>query len=429
MDSRAVALEMYQKALSSDFAGAGLDSLPAGLPPQDIAFIKRLLLTALRRQEFIRRIINGYASKKLPTRPDLPQLAVILGAVEILYFHTPDYATVNSYVNLAKKLGSKYAGGFVNAILHKICRDKETIAAAPKQPFFPQTFTALLRRDYGKKTVAAIEKAAAAEAPLDLTVKEAPDQWAQKLEGKLMGNGTVRLYAAGNVSHLPGYGDGAWWVQDLASSLAVASLGDIRGKKVLDLCAAPGGKTAQLINAGAKVTALDISASRLETLRQNLQRLDLKPEAVITADAAAYLQNTPAYDIILLDAPCSATGTLRRHPEIVHTRGARDVAANAALQKRMLESAAAALKPGGTLLYSVCSLSKDEGENQINAFITAHPDFKIIPIAEAEINPFRQPGFNDLITSEGYIRCLPSCLSAEGGMDGFFVAKLQKEHQ
>ena len=425
MDIRAIALENYFQTLRGNPAA---QSLPADLSAGDAAFIKRLLLTALRRQNYIRAVINGFAIKKLPARPEAAQLAAFMGAAEILYFHTPDYAVVNSYVALAKKLGNKYSGGFVNAVLRKICQNRDSLLAADSDAFFPQNFTALLRRDYGKKTVAAIEKAALAEPPLDLTVKSDPRQWAQKLGGELMGNGSVRLrHVSGSISKLPGYEEGAWWVQDLASSLAVPALGDIRGKKVLDLCAAPGGKTAQLINAGALVTAVDISKPRLDTLRANLQRLSMKAEAIIAADALQYLQQCPAYDIIVVDAPCSATGTLRRHPEIVHTRSEKDIAANAALQQKMLELATACLPSQGILLYAVCSLCHAEGEKQIGDFVARHPEFRIAPISAAEINPFAQSGFNDLITSAGYIRCLPAYLADQGGMDGFFVAKLQKE--
>jgi len=426
VDIRAIALEMYKKALNSDFSGSSSVSFPEGLSPSDKAFIKRLVMTTLRQQLFLRKVLSSYASKKLPNKLDGAQMAAVLGAAEILNFHTPDYAIVNSYVTLAKKYGNKYSGGFVNAVLRKVCRDCEKIAQSAHTPVFPQSFISLLKPDYTKEAISAIETAAGLEPPLDITVKQNPGFWAEKLGGKVMGNGTVRLFDAGNVGALPGFQEGEWWVQDLASSLAVAALGNISNQAVLDLCAAPGGKTAQLINAGAKVTALDISASRLEILQQNLRRLNLKAEKIITSDALEYLKTAPQYDIILTDAPCSATGTLRRHPEIVHTRSDKDIEINTDIQQKMLEAAAHSLKDGGILLYSVCSLCKKEGEAQIRRFLKNNTQFRVVPIAESQINPFRQPGFNDLITSEGYIRCLPSYLSADGGMDGFFVAKLQK---
>lgn len=423
MDIRSIALNIYQKSLDSAYAGGISDQELKELSPQENAFIKRLVLTALRRQEFIKSVIRNYAAKKIPARPDVPHLAIILGAVEILYFRTPDYATVNSYVELAKKKGNKYCGGFVNAVLHKICRDKEQIAARTRLPFFPAAFNEILRTDYKPQRIAALEQASQEEPALDITVKEDPEGWSRKLNGQLTGNGSIRLRSAGNVSELPGYAEGHWWVQDLASSLAVTALGDVRDKSVLDICAAPGGKTAQLIAKKAVVTALDISAARLDTMRENLQRLGLQAARIICADALEYLKNTPQYQIVLLDAPCSATGTLRRHPEIVHTRTRADVVKNSEIQRQMLEAAAPAVAEGGLLLYAVCSLSKAEGEQQIDSFLDSHPEFTICKINAEEINPYGMPGFEELITPEGYIRCLPDLL---GGIDGFFVARLQK---
>lgn len=395
--------------------------------PQEKAFIKRLVLTALRRQEFLKKVINGYSSKPLPQKLTPAHLLVILGAVEILYFNTPEYAVVSSYVNVAKQTCGKYAGGFVNAVLRKICQNKQHILPTTESVFFPKAFRRILQPDYTAGQIAAIEKSSLGEPPLDLTVKNTPEIWAEKLNGKLLPNGSVRLYAAGAVNTLPGYDEGQWWVQDAASSLAAAALGNIAGKKVLDLCAAPGGKTAQLLNAGAKVTALDISARRLQTMDENLHRLGFKTDQTICADAVEFLKNTEdVFDVILLDAPCSATGTLRRHPEIVHTRGSKDIEQNAAVQKKLLRAAAPHVACGGTLLYAVCSLSKTEGEKQILDFVTSNPEFKIKPVDTVLIAGQKQNVFDDMLTSEGFLRCLPSYLAQDGGLDGFFIAMLQK---
>ena len=396
--------------------------------PQERAFAKRLVLTALRRQEFLRKIIAGYSAKKLPPKMSFAQMAIVLGAVEILYFRTPEYAVVNSYVEIAKKLENKYCGGFVNAVLRKICADCEKIISMPQTLFFPSSFRRILAADYTQREIAAIEKASSAEPPLDLTVKNNASQWAEKLSGKLMPNGSVRLKNVGIVNNIEGYNDGQWWVQDTASSLAVQSLGDIHGKKVLDLCAAPGGKTAQLINAGAEVTAVDISEKRLQTLRENLHRLNFEAENIVCADAMDFLQNnTTQFDIVLLDAPCSATGTLRRHPEIVHTRATKDIEQSAELQKKMLNAVVPHVAKGGILLYAVCSLVKTEGEKQIAAFVAEHNQFKIAAINPQNIAGERQGEILPLITSDGFLRCLPSHFEKDGGLDGFFIAKLKKE--
>lgn len=426
MDIRGIAFNIYQKSLDSGYAGSELNNDLGGLSPQETAFVKRLVLTALRRQEFIKKIIHNYANKKIPTHIDIPHLAIIMGAVEILYFRTPDYATVNSYVELAKKRGNKYCGNFVNAVLHKICRDKEQIINQPQLPFFSPAFNDILRGDYTKDKIAAIEKASLEEPALDITVKTDHPKWAETFNGKLLGNGSIRLTAAGAISELPQYDEGKWWVQDVSSSLAVCALGNINSCEVLDICAAPGGKTAQLISGGAKVTALDISESRLSLMQENLKRLHLQPEAVIAADALEYLQTATQFDIVLLDAPCSATGTLRRHPEIVHTRTFSDVRKCTELQKKLLDAAAPVVRSGGVLLYAVCSMSKSEGETQIKKFLDSHPEFFTDKITSEQINPFAQPGFERLISNEGFIRCLPDALPEIGSLDGFFVARLKK---
>lgn len=422
MDIRNLAFDIYRKALDSAGAANTSDAFSGDVPPQEAAFVKRLVQTALRRQEFIKKIIAGYAAKKIPARPDAVHAALILGAVEILYFNTPDYAAVDSYVNLAKKK-NRHAGGFVNAVLRKICRDKKELAARPPLPFFPPSFREMLRGSWSKKQIAEIEKAAAEEPALDITVRKNPEYWCQKLGGRLLGSGTVRLEHTGSVAALPSFSEGAWWVQDFSSALPVISLGCIENQNALDLCAAPGGKTAQLLAAKARVTALDISPDRLKKLKENLFRLHLKAEKTVAADAFDYLQSCPRFDIVLLDAPCSADGTLRRHPELVHTRTMADVRRSADIQSRLLAAAATAVKPDGILLYAVCSMCREEGEDQIKNFLANHPDFSLCPVSAKEINPFNQEGFERLVSPEGFIRCLPDML---GGIDGFFAAKLRK---
>lgn len=424
MDIRSIAFDIYKKSLDSAFAGDSFAEF-SELNSQDAAFVKRLVLTALRRQEFIKNIIREYAAKKIPAKPDAVHMAIIMGAVEILYFRTPDYATVNSYVNLAKKKANKFAGGFVNAILHKICRDKEEIAKRAPFPFFPAAFVEILRKDYDKKRIASIEQAAVIEPALDITVKQNPEEWASKLGGQCLGNSTIRLYQSGAVNELEGFNEGCWWVQDFSSSLPVTILNNPNGKKVLDICAAPGGKTAQLISKWAEVTALDVSAERLKLLEQNLERLHLSAQKIIAADALDWLPQAQQFDIVLLDAPCSADGTLRRHPEIVHTRTLSDIRKNADLQKKLLDAAVNAVALNGTLIYSVCSMAKDEGERQIKKFLDSHPNFSIDPIKAEDISASLPEKFNELITKEGFIRCLPDML---GGIDGFFVARLKKNN-
>lgn len=384
----------------------------------DIAFINMLLQTTLRHLVYEKKILKNFIKKKLPASSRLGNYILYLGVTEILYMNTPDYAVINSYVNIAKKELDKYVAGFINAILRKVCANKKIFTEEDAGEFFPQEFRRLLNNSYSKKTIQAIEKASIKEPCLDITTKEnftIPN-------ATILPLGSLRLKNNGAISQIHGYFEGKWWVQDFSSSLPVKLLGNIKGLRVLDVCAAPGGKTAQLLAAGAKVTALDISNSRLETLKENLSRLKLNTQEIICADALAWLQEYEGelFDVILLDAPCSATGTLRRHPELVHTKNLNDVTKMVEIQKNILSLAASKLKKNGTLAYCTCSLAKEEGEKQIATFLQQHSDYKTIrqdlPTQIAE-----------LLTPEGWIRILPSHLSQFGGADGFFIALLTKE--
>ena len=420
-DTRKTAIEILQNILEKkQFFKEAKNSVSAP-ENQDSAFLNMLVLTTLRRLVFIKKTLHKYAKKKLPAKAAYANYALFLGISELLFMNTPDYAVINSYVNLSKQQTDKFVAGFVNAVLRKIAADKDEILTEDSGEFFTSEFFKILNTGYGKKTVAKIQLSAQQEPPLDITVKQLPEIWAEKLGGTVLTNGSVRLKNNAKILELPGYDDGEWWVQDAAASLAVKALGKISGQRVLDLCAAPGGKTAQLIAAGAKTTALDISDKRLITLDENLNRLNFQTERTICADALEYLKNfdEEPYDIILLDAPCSATGTLRRHPETVHIKSSADIQKMAILQKQLLNLAGKALKRNGILLYCTCSISKIEGENQIAEFLKDNHNFKLLPI--------KNIGFKEAETPEGYIRTLPFHLAEQGGMDAFFIAKLQKE--
>ncbi len=396
--------------------------------PQDAAFVNMLVLTTLRRLSVLKKELSRRMKKKLPEKVASAEYALYLAMAEILYMNTPEYAVLNSYVDLIKKQTDKYVAGFANAVLRKICAEKESILQNSGGEFFPQEFFRILNRDYNKRAVGKIREAVQHEPPLDITVKKDPERWVARLNGRLMPNGSIRTAAGGRISELPGYISGDWWVQDMAASLPVLALGDVKGLRVLDMCAAPGGKTAQLLNAGAEVTSLDISESRLKTLKDNIARLGLPMPEIICADGLDYLEKFRGvkYDAILLDAPCSATGTLRRHPEIMHIKCLRDIEKQALLQTELLNASVGALRQNGTLLYCVCSISKDEGEKQIREFLKTHRYFRPLPITERDINLFGTESLADLITPEGFLRTLPFHLASAGGMDSFFAAKLQK---
>ena len=416
---RETSLQILQNIL----AGKTSADLLSSVPDEDNAFVTMLILTSLRHLVYIRKILKHLINKKLSQQNNIARLALILGATELLYMQTPDYAVINSYVSIVKAKTDRYVGGFVNAVLRKISRTKKELITADKGEFFPQSFRTLLHRDYSSKTIAAIEKASITEPYLDITYVSASS--AQALNGNILPLGSIRLSGRGKISSLPGYTKGTWWVQDFSSSIPVKMLGTIKGKKVLDLCAAPGGKTAQLLHAGAQVTCLDISAKRLKTLEENLARLHLTPEQIICQDGLEFLaQTTQKFDIILLDAPCSATGTLRRHPEIAHIKTLDDISRQSALQKQFLALIDKALLPHGILLYCTCSLCKDEGEHQISSFLQNNPHYSVVNLA-----PQIPHELSSITTPEGYIRILPQHLKDFGGADGFFIACLQKGNQ
>lgn len=420
---RLIATQMLQEIMTKRLFVSEVKGLLDSQTPQDSSFINMLILTALRHLVFTRSALKQFIKKKLPAESAIAEYALILGATEVFYLQTPDYAVINSYVNLVKEETDKYVGGFTNAVLRKICTSKEDLIAQDKGDFFSKEFFRILDQSYGNKISQKIQKYALLEPSLDLTAKEKPAEIAEELMGALLPLDTIRLENNGKISKLKGFDEGKWWVQDFAAALAVKTLGEIKNLRVLDLCAAPGGKTAQLLSLGAKVTALDISENRLQTLKENLQRLQMQAHEVICADALDYLQNFQGetFDAIVLDAPCSATGTIRRHPELVHIKSLSDVEKQAIIQAKLLQQVGKALKVGGRLVYCVCSLSKIEGEMQIDKFLKENNNFQAISLAD-----FVPQEISEILTPDGYIRTLPQHLANYGGVDGFFIAQLQK---
>lgn len=422
-ESRQTALKILASALKEK----SLIRIPTR---EDSAYLNMLLLSCLRQWADTDSILKQFLSKKLPPKAYNIELILHLAITEILSLNTPDYATINEWVDIAKKESNKVLAGLTNAILHKISQDKNNLQTQLGQHYFTPNYLSILKQDYSAKEITQMEQALikSTEPPLCLSVKENPQLWAQKLGGEFIANDSIIIRKSGSPSKLEGYKEGAWWVQDFAASLAVTALGDLKGQRVLDLCAAPGGKTAQLINKGAKVTALDISKDRLETLKENLHRLHFEAENIVCADAIDYLQNYQGekFDSIVIDAPCSATGIFRRHPEILLYKTQEDIKKQANLQKQILAQIANALKTGGTLVYCVCSLSKAEGVAQIRNFLNHHHQFKLQPLTVSEIGALQCPELASAINKEGCLQTLSSMLPSYGGIDSFFIAKLQK---
>jgi len=346
---------------------------------------------------------------------------LLIGAAQILWLDVPDHAAVDLAVRLAQadRRASRYAG-LVNAVLRRIARERDALAGTDAALDTPDWLMARWTRTYGRDLARAIAEAHGHEPPLDLTVKDHPDEWAARLRGRLLATGTVRLIAHGPVSRLPGYTEGAWWVQDAAAALPARLLGDVRDRGIADLCAAPGGKTAQLARAGARVTAVDRSARRMARLKENLARLGLGAETV-AADALEW-QGGP-FDAVLVDVPCSSTGTIRRHPDIAYLKREDDIAALTALQRQLIDRAVEITRPGGTIIYCSCSLEPEEGEAQIAALLAREPRVRRRPVAAAEVG-----GFAEFLTDAGDLRTLPWHLPDAdprmAGLDGFYAARL-----
>jgi 16S rRNA (cytosine967-C5)-methyltransferase len=427
--ARRVALEIiesvlrHRQPLDEQLSGKTAHAGFLALDERDRALVRNIVATTLRRLGTVRRLLNQYLAKGLP--PEAPQLEFILmiGATQILFLDVPDHAAVDLSVRLiqANRHRAHYAP-LVNAVLRRMTREGKA-ALKKLDTSTLDTPPWLLHRwskTYGVDIARQIAVANSREAALDLTVKSDPAGWAARLGGQVMPTGTVRLIAHGPVPSLPGYEDGQWWVQDAAASLPVRLLGEVGGLRIADLCAAPGGKTAQLALAGAKVVAVDRSKARLARLRDNLDRLKLTAEIVL-ADAAVW--SGGPFDAVLLDAPCTATGTIRRHPDIPWQKHPGDIEKLSVLQQRLLDNAVRLTKPGGLIVYCTCSLESEEGEQAIASFLARRSEVGRRPIAAGEI--FGQP---DFLTADGDLRTLPchwpSADPRMGGLDGFFAARL-----
>ena len=410
-------------ALDEQLSGKAAHPGLVALADRDRALMRRIAATVLRRLGTLRHLLGGFLDKGFPADAPRVETILLIGAAQILWLEVPDHAAVDLSVRLAQadRRAARYAG-LINAVLRRVAqgRSADVIEAARDTP---KWLLARWYKHYGADTAHAIAAANGHEPALDLTVKADPESWAERLRGRALPTGTVRTLAQGAISLLPGFREGAWWVQDAAASLPARLIGDVGGKAVADLCAAPGGKTAQLAFAGAQVTAIDRSPARLNRLRENLVRLGLQAETV-AADALEW-QGGP-FDAVLLDAPCSATGTIRRHPDIPWLKSEADIAALTSLQQRLLDRAIDLLKPGATLVYCVCSLEPEESEHQIAALLARDHRVARAPVAAQEV-----AGHAEFLNADGDLRTLPQQLPDPdprwGGLDGFYAARLTRK--
>ena len=387
------------------------------LPSRDRALARLLAAETCRRLGQVDDLIGRCLARALPSTSAVTGAILRLGVTQLLFLDVAAHAAVATSVDLAHARARAHAP-LVNAVLRRLSREGPVMVAQQDAARLntPDWLYLSWQAAWGERRARAIASCHGRRAPLDLSVAGDAGSLARRLGGHVLPTGGVRLVGAGRVTDLPGYAAGSWWVQDAAASLPARLLGEVAGLRVLDLCAAPGGKTAQLAASGARVTALDISAKRMTTLADNMARLGLEVETVI-ADGASWRPSV-AFDAVLLDAPCSATGTIRRHPEIAWTRSASELPRLAARQKELLAGALACVRPGGVLVYAVCSLQPEEGE--------AHLDDLPGGCRHEPLAPAECCGLDEAVDPRGCLRTLPCHMAGSGGMDGFFAMRLRR---
>ena len=391
----------------------------ANLDGRDRRFVQLLATTYLRRRGQIEKILSPLMTRRPFGAQASANIILGMGAAQLLFLKTGSHAAVDSTVELMRHAGFERLCGLANAIMRRLTRDGDTLLATTHDT---ENLPDWLRRSWqhywGDAATNTIAGLAMLPPPLDISVTKDAAAWAEKLDGQVLDGHTIRREFDGDPAQLSGFAEGAWWVQDAAAAMPSRLLGQLDGKQVIDLCAAPGGKTAQLIAAGANVTAIDSNRKRLDRLRRNLKRLNM-PAKLVLSDGRNFIPDEPV-DAILLDAPCSATGTIRRRPDILGRRASVDITSLQTVQWELATTALGWLKPAGQMVYATCSLQPEEGEDIITAIMDAADGrYALAPIAPVEAGLFARS-----ITENGCLRILPSAYEDIGGVDGFFVARL-----
>jgi len=408
--ARAAALRLLDAVLRKGLPlESALDNAARGLErADDRALAHALAAEVLRRLTDLDALIDSATAKPLP--PDAKaRFALRIALVQALQLGTPAHAAISTVLPLVDGGPRKLVHGVFGTL-------NRNGARLPELPSLPEGVAQRWEAAWGEKVVEAAQHAIAVPPPLDLTLRDPQADGAEQFNGISLAPGHVRLPAGGHVPELPGFADGDWWVQDISASLPARLIGPGPGR-ALDLCAAPGGKTMQLAAAGWDVTAVDNADQRLKRVRENLTRTRLKAK-LVNGDALTFSDDP--YDAVLLDAPCSATGIFRRHPDVLHRVRPRAIASMAERQQAMLARAAGLVKPGGVLVYSVCSLEPEEGERVADAFLASHAGFTADPVSAAELPAGLLPD------KDGRVRVLPGALAEQGGADGFFVARFRR---
>ncbi|AFX98579.1 ribosomal RNA small subunit methyltransferase B [Candidatus Endolissoclinum faulkneri L2] len=393
----------------------------AKLSDRDRNFARSLVANSLRRLGHIDQVINICLTRPLPMKASIVRDVLRIAATELLLLNIPPYATIHSAVNLVRSQGEDKFAKLTNAVLRRIDRDgRSVINTLPAFHALPKWLTKNLRQTYGDDIAIAIAIAMQQQPMLlDITVNTDHAYWARTLKAKILPTGTLRRQMNGRIDRLIGFAEGAWWVQNAAAAIPVQLLGNVSGKTVVDLCAAPGGKTAQLAARLANVIAVDQAPQRVKQIKNNLDRLQLTAKCII-ADATKWQPQFPI-DSLLLDAPCSATGLIRRHPDIPWLKNERDVTKMAAIQDQLLNAAFSMVRPGGMIIFSTCSLLREEGSKRIEALFSRNPYVTRKPITANEIG-----GLSELLNEDGDLLTRPDHLANYGGIDGFYACRLIK---
>ncbi len=400
------------------------------LSDDDRRWVHAVCATVFRNLRAIDAVLLRIMDRSRPPSPKLLHQLLRVGVAQLLYMDVAAHAAVHTCVEAAGSLHLSRQKSLVNAVLRSVqrqCDDLRVSIDAPLQSLdkLPGWLRERWVRNYSLSTASAIARVVEQEAPVDLTFKnlQAEHEWGQSLAGETLIAGSMRMRGReGHITSWPGFDAGAWWVQDLAASLPIRCLGDIADKDVLDVCAAPGGKTLQLAAAGARVTALDVSAARMRRVQENIARVVGENRVRTEVTDALHWRTDDRFDVVVLDAPCSSTGTLRRHAEHPWIHCEKSVLKNALIQRDLLRRAADLLRPHGVILYITCSLEPEEGENQVEEFLKTHSDFSLLMDIPAAFTSYVSIGAGGI----GH-RTLPHLLADKGGMDGFFFARLQKQ--
>lgn len=439
--ARRAAVVVLRAVLDQGDESAQVDVLladaTADLEDRDRGLARAILTTSLRRLGSIQHLLSQLMERGYPRKCGSLEAVLITASAQILFMDVPDHAAVDTAINLARadRNAAPFAG-LANAVLRNVVARKDEVADYDALDIdTPRWLAARWRHAWGETLARNIATAQRLEPGLDVTIKGSAADWAERLDGVALqltpasaATQTIRLKTTRGIDALPGYEEGAWWVQDAAAAIPARLLNVRPGEQVADFCAAPGGKTAQLLAAGGNVVAFDRSPERMARLAANMRRLGFKLELHVVNLAAVDPAKIPGgpYDAVLLDAPCSATGTIRRHPDVAWTKRSADVASVAKIQARLLDCAAAMLKPGGRLVYSTCSLEPEEGEAQIASFLQRNPEMLRLPV-----NPDELPGLAGAVNEAGEVRTFPSMLpdgeARMSGLDGFFAARLQRK--